>query len=281
MFIWGKIFRWRSTTAYIDLHIQPDMYGPPALSHHVDTGETLLECDRRLRLGTTKKSPGWSFSPPGPLERHGQEAGKGEGGRGSWTSLPEASRLAQIAQSEKVCLFNSCYGGIKWRGSWRVGCMFRIFLQASNLVPGQRWSHSSLLAKITGRAVQIRIERVQRRCCCSVLEPLTWHGLTTTRTSGKTKPNPDVLLSQYFERSKPFQETIILPFGQTSLLSTSSPDEKSWGSQPKKTTKTLKGASRVGTSPVLVRPDGNIDARPRPCELLRHLDQRPPDLLSN
>lgn len=45
---------------YHSLHheLQPGLHCPPALSHHVDTGETLLERGRRLRLGTTKKGPG-------------------------------------------------------------------------------------------------------------------------------------------------------------------------------------------------------------------------------
>lgn len=91
-FISGKI--WKKISSGGDLpqptswtSLQPGLYRPPALSHRVDTGKTLLERERRLRLGTTQESPWWSFSPPYPLERHGEEAGKGEGGWGSWTSL--------------------------------------------------------------------------------------------------------------------------------------------------------------------------------------------------
>lgn len=60
-----------------------------------------------------------------------------------------------------------------------------------------------------------------------------------------------------------------------------SPDGKLGGSQSKENMKTLKSSSRVGTSSMLMRPDGNADACPMLCEFLKHLDQRPPDMLSN
>lgn len=68
-----------------------------------------------------------------------------------WGRLPERHQKSHIAQSEKVCFLIPATRenvGV----SWKAGCLFTIFLQVFNFVPGQRWSRSSLSGKITGYA---------------------------------------------------------------------------------------------------------------------------------
>lgn len=94
----------------------------------------------------------------------GQTRGRGQAGEeeveaaGHHWRLPERHQKSHTAQSEKVCpripATRENAGD-----SWKAGCLFRIFLQVFNLVPGQRRSCSSSSGKITGCAVQIGIHR--------------------------------------------------------------------------------------------------------------------------